>query len=151
MRNSEAKWMEWQNIIGFNYEEDYEYVIRVRKERVIFDEVDGPPIYQYTYLEEISKIKKDSENIPNQTAIFRIASKRTNDNHYPFWAQLTTYPNEPWIQIPALDGFEYEEDYECFVFLNCKFNGTATKDKYTYTYKSTHTKVKKDTEGLPNL
>lgn len=50
-------------IKNFNYEEGYEYLIQVRKDSIKNPPADAPSI-QYTLVKEISKVKKQSENMP---------------------------------------------------------------------------------------
>lgn len=57
----------WTNfygtIEGFNYELGYEYVIEVREENIPNPPMDGGSV-AYFLQKEISKIKKESENLP---------------------------------------------------------------------------------------
>ena len=56
-------WHYFSPIEGFEHEKGYEYTIRVLKEyKGMIMEVE--PYYEYTLLEIISKIEKDSENLP---------------------------------------------------------------------------------------
>lgn len=50
-------------IEGFNYEEGFEYVIEV-KESKVENPPEGRSSIQYTFVKEVSKTKKNSENLP---------------------------------------------------------------------------------------
>ena len=63
-RQGSEGWEFWYSgITGFDYEEGYEYVIRIKK-----DKIDNPPAdassIKYTLKKVISKEKKVSENMP---------------------------------------------------------------------------------------
>lgn len=53
----------YQDIGGFRFEPGYEYKLEVRKERIENPPADGSSI-KYTLIKEISKERKDSENLP---------------------------------------------------------------------------------------
>jgi len=55
----------YNNIEGFNYEPGYEYVIEIRKETIENPAADQSSI-RYVFLNEISRTKKESENLPHQ-------------------------------------------------------------------------------------
>ncbi len=53
----------YSSIVGFNYEEGFEYVIKVSERRIENPPQDGSSI-ETTLLEIISKTEKTSENLP---------------------------------------------------------------------------------------
>lgn len=58
-------WTFWYSgIEGFNYEPGYEYVIEIRKDTVANPPMDASTI-KYTFLKEVSKTKKESEDMPS--------------------------------------------------------------------------------------
>lgn len=62
---NEASWsFFYEPIIGFNYEAGFEYVIRVNREFISSNaDLADSSVYEYTLLEVLSKIEKDSEGI----------------------------------------------------------------------------------------
>lgn len=144
----ENTWKNHSYIQNFTHTEGYEYVIRVRRDYDKSKEgmIGGSP-YSYHLLEEISKTKKDSENIPSQSGWINIASKGTGDPNLPYY-KLSIYTGD-WEKIAPIEGFEYEEGYEYALEVSCKYNGVSAPQKYTYTYLKTHRKEKIDTVGLP--
>jgi hypothetical protein len=51
-------------ILGFNYESGFEYVIRINREYLPENaNIADSPVYRYTLLETLSKIEKTSEGI----------------------------------------------------------------------------------------
>lgn len=58
--SSEWKLFDPRNLKGFDYEEGYEYVIKVKKTRVQNPAQDDGPEYTYQFIEVVSKEKKDS-------------------------------------------------------------------------------------------
>ena len=50
-------------IEGFNYEEGHEYIVTVRTENIDPVPADASSI-KYIFMEEVSKITKESENLP---------------------------------------------------------------------------------------
>jgi len=57
----------WQHITkeiqGFSYEKGYEYLLKVKSTKIKNPPMDGASVI-YTLIEVISKVKKDSENLP---------------------------------------------------------------------------------------
>lgn len=67
-KEGEADWSFWYSgIKDFNYESGYEYVIEVKVETVANPAADTSSIV-YTFVKEISKTQKTSENMPNISA-----------------------------------------------------------------------------------
>ena len=64
-RTNEKSWSYFYSaIIGFTYEEGFEYKITVLKTQIANPMQDASSI-EYELIEIISKIKKESENLPN--------------------------------------------------------------------------------------
>lgn len=64
-QEGETDWSFWYSgIQEFNYEPGYEYVIEVKVDTVATPAADASSII-YTFVQEISKIQKQSENMPN--------------------------------------------------------------------------------------
>lgn len=154
--------MEWEsltNISGFIHEEGYEYVILIRKEKYPNDifleesEVSSSELehYKITFLSEISKTKKDSENIPSQRGRFKVASKITGDENFPYYVYgwSKEFNKYTWLKCPPIEGFAHEIGYEYYIEVNCKYNGVNAFPKYSYTYVNTYGKEQKDSENLP--
>lgn len=151
---------EWEHLLypeikGLNYKEGFEYVLRVRKNKTIFaegtgDYNDSHPFYKLVLLEEISKVEKESENIPMERGNIVIASQISENESTPYYAS-TMSNGTYWVQCPEIEGFVYEEGYEYLIEVDCKYNGVDANPKYTYIYVSTIEKKKKDSEGLPKL
>jgi len=58
-------WSFWYSgIEGFNYEPGYEYVIEIKKDTVATPPMDASTI-KYIFMKEVSKTKKESENMPS--------------------------------------------------------------------------------------
>lgn len=58
--SSEWKLFDPRLLVGFDYEEGYEYVIKVRKSRITNPAQDDGPEYSYQFISIVSKEKKDS-------------------------------------------------------------------------------------------
>ena len=129
-------------IVGFDYEEGYEYILRVRKEP---NELLVPKV---TLLEEVSKVKKDSEDI-SRPWWFTIASKKTGDEDYPYYIEIANNTSTSWTKFPIIEGLQYEEGYEYYIKADCVYNGADAPQKYSFIYKETIKKEKKDSTGLP--
>lgn len=143
LKNLEGgEWLENEDIIrGFNHEEGYEYILEL-KTIVILECIS----YEYELVKEISKIQKDSENIPLQKESITIASIETGDETNPYYILM----DSKWIKFPTIEGFDliYEEGYEYEVTIDCKYNGVNATPKYSFIYAETTKKEKKDSEGL---
>lgn len=154
----EDDWKTYQSIRDFTHEEGYEYVIRVRDEidQHYWDIINGGGVVCGGYqtgrivklLEIISKESKESQNIPVESKAVKIASKGTKDQEYPYFYYGACWIGE-WQKFPQIENFEYEEGYEYFIEIACKYNGSNANPKYTYTYIKTHEKEKKDSDRLP--
>ena len=59
------EWHYFLPIEGFEHEKGYEYVVRVWREKWHNGEIMDAGIYRYTLLEVISKIKKNSDGLPD--------------------------------------------------------------------------------------
>lgn len=141
------EWKTFPYIKNFTYNRGYEYVIRVRKERVIFEDIIGGSPYEITLLQEISKLEKTSENIPIQKGWLKVASKKTGDEHYPYYVSAPRTGN--WIKFYPIEGFEHEEGYEYLIDIDCKYNSGTNIYPYSFIYTSTERKEKRDSAGLP--
>ena len=60
----------YSQIEGFDYEEGYEYVLQVEKEKIENPPADGSSI-RYKLVKVVSKKKTESENLPQQTQPLR--------------------------------------------------------------------------------
>ena len=145
--DGKGEWDTYPYVKNFSFVEGYEYVIKIRKKRVIFEEIVGGSPYEYTLLEEISKVEKDTKDIPVQEGAYRIASESTGDEKMPYYALIDGI----WTKIPPIEGFEFEEGYELIVYFDCVYNGNDATQTYTYIYTRSSQKERKDTEGIPSL
>ena len=135
------------DIQGFEHEEGYEYVLKIKQERHPCRDMADAPMYIYTLLETLSKTKKESENIPMQVVQACIASKRplgaANPSYYVrIRGEWDVYEGE-------IEGLEYEEGYEYQVFLGLTFLGHDAVPKYDYSLIHLFEKKQKESEGLP--
>ena len=144
--NGEKNWNHYLGSINFSFTEGYEYVIKVRRQLHSYGPNENGIPYTDTLLEVISKVEKESEDIPVQNAIYLIASKSTGDEEMPYYARLK---DGRWSKIPPIKGFEFEEGYETLVYFDCIYNGKDAPNPYTFIYTSSSQKEKWDTEGLP--
>lgn len=146
------EWTSFDYIVGLSYEEGYEYVIRVRRDKWNNGDIQDAGMYRYTLLDLISKTKKVSENIPAQRLFITIASKKVTDNvalpSNMYYAKVTGA--DKWTVFPEIEGFNFEEGYEYILLIDRKFNGSNSQPKFTYVYVETNNKIQKDSEGLPN-
>lgn len=63
-RANSTKWESFPyEILNFNYEEGYEYIIRVKETQIKNPPQDAPSV-QYSFIELINKEKKDSGSLP---------------------------------------------------------------------------------------
>ena len=63
-KGDSSKWEYfYSSIEGFNYQEGFEYILDVKEEKVENPPVDGSSI-RYILVKEISKIAKESKNLP---------------------------------------------------------------------------------------
>lgn len=155
---SEDTWKNYQSIQGFTHEEGYEYVIRVRDERneEFWKIINGGgvvcggfrPDRIVTLLEVISKEAKDSKDIPVFNKSICIASKKTNDEDFPYYYWGLCWQGK-WSKFAPIEGFDYEEGYEYRIEIDCKYNGMEASPKYSYTYVKTSSKEQKESERLP--
>lgn len=113
-------------ISGFNHEEGYEYVLRIKSKPTGY----ACPEIGVSLVEEISKVQKDSENLPMQVAFITVASQKTGDESNPYYIAK----GNTWIKFPAIEGFEsvYEGGYQYEVTISCKYNGVKANPKYSY-------------------
>ncbi len=58
------QWIPWDHIEGFTHEEGYEYVLKIWQEKWHNGEIMDASIYRYKLLKVLSKVKKDSEGLP---------------------------------------------------------------------------------------
>lgn len=140
-------WMPFESISGFDYEEGYEYIIRVSQEKWHDGEVQDAGIYKYAFLRLISKTKKNSENIPAQRFFLSIASKNVTDSEvsgHPYYAKMT---GDNWTTFPEIEGFDYTPGYEYVLLIDRKFNDNSTE---YYSYVETYEQMLKESEGLPD-
>lgn len=110
----------YSNIEGFYYEPGYEYVLEVKKETKEEPTPSDISNIKYTLVKEISKIKKDSENMPidiskEDIATMVIASeKRLAMGAAPMEVLLVKENGaEEWSFFYSnIEGFDYESGYE---------------------------------------
>lgn len=136
------KWDYGRDIEGFTYEEGFEYTLEVKS-------IDIDPslgISRIVLIKEISKVQKDSENIPLQKKKIIVASRKAEDTLYPYYI----LNNDKWVKFPTIEGFDsiYEEGFEYELEINCKYNGANATPKYSFIYAETVQKEKKNSEGL---
>ena len=153
-------------IEGFQYEEGYEYTLRI-KSYVDKELMDGGDYYRLDKV--ISKEKKNSVGLPSviHIATFPIvvaSEKRTVDTDPTDDVKLASclmiksnamYPNDKtdeWHPFDhTIEGFEYEEGYEYEVWIQAYFSGTLADGIWSYKLNTVNSKVKKASEGLlPN-
>lgn len=145
----ENEWKPFPYITNFTLTEGYEYVIRVRSERVVFEDMEGGSPYEITLLEEISKTQKVSENIPPQRGYIVIGSKKTGDENNPYY--MRELGKGYWVKFPGiLEDFDYEEGYEYIVELDYQFNGSTDINKYLFSFVKIQRKDKTDSVNLPS-
>lgn len=58
------RWSSWEGIEGFTHEDGYEYVLKVWREKWHNGEVMDASMYRYKLLRVISKMKRDSRDLP---------------------------------------------------------------------------------------
>ncbi|MBB4036900.1 hypothetical protein GGR21_002814 [Dysgonomonas hofstadii] len=140
-------WKPFGYIEGFEHEEGYEYMLKVRQEKVHDGEIADAPTHKQILLEVLSKTKKESENIPIQGAHALIASKRPQNTATPsYYIKIM----KDWeVYEGEIEGFEYEEGYEYRVYLGLTFMGHEADPKYSYSIIDSFKKEQKDSEGLP--
>ena len=140
------EWRAFDYISGFEHEAGYEYQLRVWQEKWHNGEIADASIYRYKLLEVLSKVKKDSEDLPVQTAFLLVASRKSTDPEKPYYARFMD--EKDWTLFPEIEGFEYEEGYEHSLLVSRKFNGSNAPEKFSYTHLETFQKIKKNSEGL---
>ncbi|NDV80675.1 DUF4377 domain-containing protein [Bacteroides sp. 51] len=140
------KWSAIDAIGGFEHEDGYECVLRIWREKWHDGEVADASIYRYKLLETLSKVKKDSENIPSQHLFIQIASRKTGDPDMPYYARLG---GENWKPFPNIEGFVHEVGHEYRLIISRNFQGSDAPAKFTYSYVSTSEDKEIDTSGLP--
>lgn len=139
-------WERHHSIHNFDYEEGYEYLIRVRREydKSMEGMMDASP-YKYYLVEQISKTKKDSENIIDYGYIY-IDSKGTGDPKLPYY--MKRYWGEDWEKVEPIAGFDYKEGYQYTLAVEAKYNGATASPRYTYKCIAIVGDPKKESEGL---
>ena len=146
----EDKWQAYDYINDFEYEEAYEYLIRVKQEKWHNGEIQDASMYKTTLLEVISKTKNDSENIPLQGGDLKIASRKTGEESSPFYVENYSIENgRMWILFPPIKDFEYQEGYEYKIRVIAKYNGANAQPLYDYSLDTEWSKEKFDSVGLP--
>ncbi len=129
------EWITYGSIAGFEYEKGYEYKIKV-SETTYQDYAMGDPTWtERNLLEVISKVKKDSEDLP----IHLVPD--------------TYYKRIPFTQYRyVVEAFEYEKGYEYKIKVSeTTYQDYAMGDP-TWTERNlleVISKVKKDSEDLP--
>jgi len=141
-------WKPFDYIYGFEHEEGYEYVLKVKQEKHPNRDMADAPMYKYTLLEVLSKVKKESENIPMQGIHMTIASKRPQGTDFPSY--YVRYRGGKWIVFEQeIKGLEYEEGSEYSIYAGLTFLGHDATPKYSYSLINTFKKEEKESEGLP--
>lgn len=139
------QWKSFDGISGFEYEEGYEYVLRIWQEKWHNGEIADAGIYRYKLLEVISKEKKDSEDIPSQTFFLTIGSARmpnpTPEAHYQ--ARI----GDEWKPFPEMNNFYYQEGYEYVLLIERTYNGPSSDPKFNFTCK----KIQESTIDIANV
>lgn len=142
------RWDTFSYIEGFDHEVGYEYRVKVWQEKWHNGEIADAPMYRYKLLEVLSKVKKDSENIPDQLIYLIIASRKTPDSTLPYYVKTLHYSPQ-WTPCQEIEGFEYEEGYQYEIVVEKKFRGSDTLPKYTYSYIRTNRKEQMNSTELP--
>jgi len=141
-------WKPFDNIEGFEHEEGYEYILKLKQAKHPDRDMADAPVYKYTLLEVLSKVKKESENIPIQGIHMIIASERPKNTASPSY--YVSYMGGDWkILEQEIEDFEYEEGYEYSIYAGLTFLGHYTTPKYSYSVIETYSKEKKESIALP--
>ncbi len=128
--NGKGEWRRLEGIQEFTHEDGYEYVLRIWREKWHDGEIQDVSIYRYKLLEVLSKVKKDSEDMPLQGMFLLIAPYKSTDPAFPYYARVTGNPE--WTPFPEIEGFDYEEGQKYAIYVGRKFNGSNADPKYTY-------------------
>jgi len=144
--DGKGAWESFPYITDFQHEEGYEYVILVEQKRVRSDDWIGGSPYEITLINQISKTKKDSQNLPLQRGNFIIASKKTGDEALPYY--VLSNRTGRWEKFPSIKDFQHEEGYEYELTLDCEYRGLEASPKYSYTCIKI-SREKRDSQGLP--
>ena len=146
------EWVYFDWVKGFDYEEGYEYVIRVWREKWHNGEIIDASIYRYTLLKVISKTKKNSEGPFEEVFFLTVASRKNDDpetmTENPYY--VLSPDSSGWDIFPSITGFDYEEGYEYQIFVLRRVETTQSLVKTSYICKEILRKEARDSEGLPD-
>ena len=146
------EWVSFDGIEGFDYEEGYEYVIRVKREKWHNGEIMDAGMYRYILLKVISKTKKNSKGPFEEVFYIEVASRK-NDNpetmvENPYYARLS--PLLDWDIFPSIIDLDYEEGHEYSLLVMRRVETAQSLLKVTYIHKETFKKEAKESQGLPD-
>lgn len=144
----ESQWTSLESISGFDFEEGYEYVLRIWREKWHDGEIQDAGIYRYKLLEVVSRDKKDSENLPVQRFFIhigpqKVANPTPENTYYARWNEAGK-----WNAFPDIEGFDFEEGCEYILLIDRMFNDIDSGPRISYIYVSTHQKIKKRNKRL---
>jgi len=125
-----TEWTRFDGIKGFEHEAGYECTLEIWREKWHDGEIMDASIYRYKLLNILDKVKKDTENFPDQTLYIDIASKKTSDPANPYFARPKIHYE--WEPFPKIEGFEYVEGNEYSLLIKMHFKGSEAPAKYTY-------------------
>ena len=155
-------WEKLNGIQGFEYEEGYEYVLKVERRR--YDPaIQDVGRYYYIFKEIISKIEKETEGLPVDMwgEYVTIGSKMTRiispagdevDAYYIKFRSRSQHPEWEKIETLSLPKFrEYEEGYEYELYVYVEKLWDKEDGVYHMRYVLTYVleKNKKNSTGLP--
>jgi len=142
-----TEWTRFENISGFEHEAGYECTLEIWREKWHDGEIMDVGIYRYKLLKVISKVKKDTEDFPDQHMSLEVASKKTSDPGNPYYAKFPGYTD--WKPFPDIEGFVYEEGHEYYLRVKREFKGSDAPVKFTYSYVETVKDNEGNSTGLP--
>ncbi|MCJ7932343.1 MAG: DUF4377 domain-containing protein [Chryseobacterium sp.] len=145
-KNSESWTHLYSNIEGFTYEPGYEYVLKVKTEKIANPPADGSSI-KYTLVKQVSKTKKEGADAGQKTLIIgsqtvdcsagagRMKCLQVKENASDSWTHF--YSN--------IEGFDYEPGYEYVVQVKTEkiANPPADASSIKYTLIKQVSKTKK--------
>lgn len=149
-KDGEQEWSKLHYpIVGFTHQEGYEYVIRVKMETIPYATADDACFVMpsATFLEEISKEKKDSERLPAEEGLFTVASEKTGDDALPYY--VYHHITAKWVKCPPIEGFVHEQGNEYILEVRYKYNGAEAPQRYSFTKKKIIKQEERDSQGLP--
>jgi len=138
----ETQWTSLEGISGFDFEEGYEYVLRIWREKWHDGEIQDASIYRYKLLEVISRDKKDSENLPVQRFFIhigpqKVANPTPESTYYVRWNEAGK-----WNTFPDIEEFDFQAGYEYILLIDRVFNDVGLHPRISYIYVSTYQKTK---------